>query len=115
MTPRRIVLLLGAVLVVIGVIGLLVPVSISADNGSTIGCGNGLSVDTSAASNADQSNPANLPIINQVVQGTDYVGACKSAVSSRRTWTIPLVVIGVLGIAGSFFIGAGSRGGASRI
>ncbi|KZS74970.1 aminopeptidase [Mycobacterium kansasii] len=104
MTLRRLIIAVGAVLLVAGVIGLLVPVSVSNSNGGSISCGNGFATDLSAARNANDSNGANIPILNQVIPHTDFVGQCESAVSSRRMWTIPLVVIGVIGIAGALAV-----------
>ena len=76
-----------------------------------IGCGNGLAQDSSAAQQADNSNPANLPILNQIIPHTNYTAQCHSAVSGRRAWTIPVTIVGLMAIAGSFFVGgrAGAR------
>jgi hypothetical protein len=109
MTLRRLILLLGAIALVVGVIGLLVPVSVQGPDNGSIGCGNGLAQDSSAAQQADNQNPANLPIINQVIPHTNYVAECQSAVSGRRAWTIPVAVVGLVLIAGSFFVPARSR------
>ena len=108
MTVRRLVLAIGAVLLVVGVIGLLVPVSTSDGNGGSIGCGNAVSADLSAAREANSKTVANVPILNQVVPHTDYVAQCQSSVSQRRVWSIPLAVIGALGVAGALLVG--SRG-----
>lgn len=109
MAVRRLVLLVGAVLLVAGVIALLVPVSTSDGNGGSIGCGNAISADLSAAREANSKTVANVPILNQVVPHSDYVAQCQSAVSQRRAWSIPLTVIGVLVAAGSLVVG-GRRG-----
>ena len=82
MNLRRMILLVGAVVLTVGVIGLLVGVSVPGpDNGSSIGCGNGVAADLSAAREADNNNPANLPILNQVIPHTNYVTQCQSALS----------------------------------
>jgi hypothetical protein len=111
MNLRRMILLVGAVALVVGMIGLLVPASIAGPSSSSIGCGNGVAADLSAAQQADNNNPANLPILNQVLPHTSYVTQCQSALSGRRSWTIPVAVVGVLLLAGSFFVGgrAGTR------
>ena len=111
MNLRRLILLVGAVALVVGVIGLLMPVSVPGPDNGSIGCGNGLAQDSSAAQKADNSNPANLPILNQVIPHTDYTAQCQSAVSGRRAWTIPVTIVGLAVIAGSFFVGgrAGAR------
>jgi hypothetical protein len=105
MNLRRLILLVGAVALVVGVIGLLMPVSIPGPDNGSIGCGNGIAQDSSAAQQADSSNPANLPILNQVIPHTDYTAQCQSAVSGRRAWTIPVAIVGLVVIAGSFFVG----------
>jgi hypothetical protein len=105
----------GAVLLLAGVIGLLVPVSISDGNGQSIGCGNAVAADTSNAQAANDKNVvAQIPIVNQVVPHRDFVSDCQSAISSRRTWTIPLTIVGAVVIAGSFLI-RGSRVGANTV
>src|SRR6476660_865975 len=87
MNLRRLILLVGAVVLIAGVIGLLMPVSVPGPDNVSIGCGNGLAADQSAAQQADNQNPANLPILNQVIPHTNYVAQCQSALSSRRAWT----------------------------
>jgi hypothetical protein len=104
-TLRRIILVVGAVLLLAGVIGLLVPVSISDGDGHSIGCGNAVAADTSGAQAANDKNVvANIPILNQVVPHTDYVSECRSSISSRRTWTIPLAVLGAIVVVASFLV-----------
>jgi hypothetical protein len=104
MTVRRLILLVGAVALIAGVIGLLVPVSVPGPDNRSIGCGTGLVQDSSAAREADSNNPANLPILNEIIPHTDYVTQCQSAVSSRRAWAIPVAVVGLVVIAGLFFV-----------
>ncbi len=111
MTVRRLVIAVGAVLLLAGIIGLLVPVSISDGNGNSVSCGNGIAMDLSSARNANDKNGANIPILNQVLPHTDYVAQCQSSVSGRRSWTIPLAVIGVAAIGGALLLG---RQGAPR-
>jgi heme/copper-type cytochrome/quinol oxidase subunit 1 len=108
-TVRRLVLAIGAVILIVGVIGLLVPVSVSDQNGGNIGCGNALISDTNSAESANKKSVANIPILNEVVPHTDYVAECQSALSSRRSWTIPVAVIGAIAVIAAFFV----RGGRS--
>ena len=104
-TVRRLILLVGAVLLLAGVIGLLVPVSISDGDGHEIGCGNAVAADTSSAQAANDKNVvADIPIVNQIVPHTDYVSLCQSSISSRRTWTIPLAIVGAIVLAASFLV-----------
>jgi hypothetical protein len=100
---RRLILIVGAIILVAGVIALLVPVSITG-NGQSIGCGNAVAADTSAAEAANGQTVADVPILNQIVPHTDYVAECQHAVSSRRSWSIPLAVIGLLVVAGSLVV-----------
>jgi hypothetical protein len=99
MSARRLIIAIGAVLLLAGVIGLLVPVSVSDGNGGSVSCGNGIATDMSAARSANDKNGANVPVLNQIVPHTDFVGQCESSVSSRRSWSIPLALVGVVGIA----------------
>ena len=104
MNLRRLILLVGAVALIVGAIGLFVPVSVPGPDNGSIGCGNGLSSDLSAAREANNNNPANLPILNAIIPHTDYVTQCQSALSGRRAWTIPVAVAGLMVVAGSFFV-----------
>lgn len=104
-TLRRLFLLVGAVLLLAGVIGLLVPVSISDGDGHSIGCGNAVAADSSSAQTAnDKHVVADIPVVNQIVPHTDYVSECQSSISSRRAWTIPLAVLGSIVLAASFLV-----------
>jgi hypothetical protein len=101
MTLRRLVLALGVVLLVAGAVALLVPVSVSGGDGGSVGCGNAISQDLAGARSANNGTVANVPILDQLVPHTDYVAQCESAVSSRRSWSIPLSVVGALVTLGS--------------
>jgi hypothetical protein len=105
MNLRRLVLLAGAAVVIVGVIGLFTGVSVAGPDGQKIGCGNAVAADDSSAAKADSANPVNLPILNELVPHTDYVTQCHSAVSERRTWSIPVTIVGLVVIAGAFFVG----------
>ena len=103
-TARRLIIAVGAVLLLAGVIGLFVPVSISDGNGNSISCGNAVATDLSAARNANDKSVANIPILNQVVPHTDYVAQCQSSVGGRRAWTIPLTIAGIIVVAGALLV-----------
>jgi hypothetical protein len=98
------IIAVGAVLLLAGVIGLLVPVTVSNSNGGTVSCGNGIATDLSGARDANDKNGANIPILNQVVPHTDFVAQCQSSVSGRRMWAIPLAVLGVVAIGGALLV-----------
>jgi hypothetical protein len=108
-TVRRLVLLVGAVALVVGIIGLLVPVSVSDSNGGSLGCGNAAIPDLSSAREANNKSVASIPILNQIVPHTDFVAECQSALSGRRSWTIPVTVIGAIALVAALF----ARGGRS--
>lgn len=112
MNLRRLVMVAGVAVLLVGVIALLMPVSVPGPDAS-IGCGNGLSADLSQARDADSGNLANLPVINEIVPHTNYVAECESALSSRRSWSIPVAVVGLAMLAGSFFIGERAGRGSS--
>ena len=100
MNARRLILLAGAAVLIAGVIALLVPVSITG-NGKSIGCGNAIAADSSQAESANGQTVAGVPILNEIIPHTDYVAECQQAVSSRRSWSIPLAVVGILVVAGA--------------
>ncbi|HEX2283230.1 MAG TPA: aminopeptidase [Mycobacterium sp.] len=112
MSLRGLLVLIGAVVVIVGLFGLLMPVSIAGPDGQSIGCGNAVAADLSTAREMDNRNPVNLPIINEVIPHTDYVAQCESALSGRRTWSIPVVIVGLVVVAGAFFVGG--RAGSVR-
>ena len=113
MTVQRLIIAVGAVLLLAGVIGLLAPVSISDGNGHPIGCGSAVATDLSAARSANNNSVASVPILNQVVPHTDYVAQCQSSVSSRRMWSIPVAVLGIIAIGGTLLMRRqGARSGA---
>jgi hypothetical protein len=105
MNLRWLIALVGAVVLIVGVVGLLMPVSIAGPDGQSIGCGNAVAADYSSAREVDSRNPVNLPIIDEVIPHTDYVAQCQSSVSERRTWSIPVAVIGLVVLVGGFLVG----------
>jgi hypothetical protein len=106
-TLRRLAAVISAAALVVGIIGLLVPVSVSDGNGGSPGCGNAAVSDLSSAREANNKSVASIPILNQVVPHTDFVAQCQSALSSRRSWTMPVSAIGAIALAGAFFVRAG--------
>jgi hypothetical protein len=104
MTVRRFVLALGAVALFVGIIGLLVPVSVSNGHGGSLGCGNAAISNLSSAREANNKSVASIPILNQIVPHTDFVAECQSALSGRRSWTIPVTVIGAIAIVAALFV-----------
>lgn len=108
-TGRRLILLAGLIMLVAGVIGLFLPVSISGGSGGSIGCGSAVHSDVSAARSQDNQNAGNsplvqqIPVINQVAPQSHYVADCNSALGNRRLWSIPLTLIGIAAAAAALF------------
>jgi hypothetical protein len=98
---RRLIVVVGAVLLLAGVIGLLIPVAVPDGNGGSIGCGNALASNLQSARSANDKTGANIPIVGQLVPHTDYVSECQSSLSSRRSWSIPLAVVGLVVVVGA--------------
>lgn len=113
MNIQRMALMVGVVVILAGIFGLMAPVSISDGEGASIGCGNAVVQDTSAARAATERQLTNLPIIKDFVSHTDYVSECNDAVAQRRWWAIPVTVIGFLVALSSTRIRSGSRSAAS--
>lgn len=105
MTARRALLLAGVAALLISVVALMLRVSTSDGKGGSIGCGNAVSADMSAAQNANNSSVAGIPILNEVLPHADFVAQCQSAVSARRGWSIPVAVVGLLAAGGSMLVG----------
>ena len=104
MNSRRLIIGVGTLLLLAGVVGMLLPVSVpNGSNGSdvkgtSLSCGNGVARDLTAARAANDRNGASLPILGQMVPHTDFVVQCESALSDRRAWAIPLTLVGIVGI-----------------
>lgn len=76
MNVRRLIMLVGAVVLLAGVIGLLIPVSVpdgGGSNGGSIGCGNAIASNLQAARSANDKTGANIPIVGQLVPHTNLL------------------------------------------
>jgi hypothetical protein len=98
---RRIILFvglfLGAVAVIVGVAGLLAPVSVSPED-KTVRCGSAVAPDLSAARAEDDLSAANVPVLDEVIADINYTRLCQMDLVDRRIWTISLAVVGALAI-----------------
>jgi hypothetical protein len=113
MGMRRVILLVGAVLLLAGIIALLMPVSVSGPSGNA-NCGMAISGGDLSEAQQKDNNAGNaagsIPVIGPVVQSmapqtqTRYVADCNSAIDTRLGWSVPLAVVGALVIAGSFVL-----------
>ena len=104
MTPRRLILLVAAIALIAGIVALVVPVCVSGQTGSA-GLRNPIAGDLSTARRTRTAATwRNLPVVKQSVPRTNYVSACTSALVTRRGWSIPLAVIGLLVMGGSLLV-----------
>ena len=113
MGVRRVILLVGAVLLLAGIIALLTPVRISGPSGNA-NCGMAISGGDLAEAQQKDNNAGNaaggVPVIGPLVQSmapqtqTHYVADCNSAIDTRLAWSVPLAVVGALVTVGSFVI-----------
>ncbi|KUH99192.1 hypothetical protein [Mycobacterium sp. IS-3022] len=111
MIVLRIVLFAGVAAVIVGVVGLLAPVSASPEN-RTIECGSAVAPDLSAARAHDDGSAANIPVPGGVVADTDFTRLCQMNLEDRRIWTITLAVAGLVAVAGALVLGARWKRGA---
>jgi hypothetical protein len=90
-------LLIGAAVLIAGVVGLFLPVSVWNGGGSTVGCGNAIVAEKPPPS---MTNPGQISVDapEQAVSHPDNAAQCDSAISSRRHWAIPLVIVGTAGL-----------------
>ena len=89
-------LFIGAAVLIAGVVGLLLPVSVW-NGSSTVGCGNAIVAEKPAPS-ATNLGQISVDVPEQAINHFDYAAACDSAISSRRRWGIPLVIVGTAGL-----------------
>jgi hypothetical protein len=88
----------GAAVLVAGVVGLFLPISAFDGGTSTVGCGNAVAAAKPSANAANMSPIPGAPLVDPVAPRPDLVAACDSAISGRRHWAIPLVIVGAAGI-----------------
>jgi hypothetical protein len=89
-------LLIGAAVMIAGVVGLLLPVSVW-NGSSTVGCGNAIVAEKPAPSTTNLGH-ISVDVPEQAISHPDYAAQCDSAISSRRHWGIPLVIVGTAGL-----------------
>lgn len=105
MFVRPIVLFVGVAALMVGVVGLLIPVSVSPEVES-VGCGSAIAPDLSAARANDDQSAANIPARGEVVVDTNYTRLCQLDLADRRIWTITLAAAGAIAIAGTLVLRA---------
>jgi hypothetical protein len=90
-------LLVGAAVLIAGVAGLLLPVSVWNGGNSTVGCGNAIAAEKPSPSTTNLG-PVSLDVPEQAISHPDYAAKCDEAISSRRRWAIPLAIVGTAGL-----------------
>jgi hypothetical protein len=98
-------LLVGAAVLIGGIVGLFLPVTAYNGGSSTVACGNAVLATESTPTTSNIGAPGTqLP--DQPTAHPDYHAACDSAISARRHWAIPLTVVGTAGIlVGLLYLG----------
>lgn len=99
---RRLLWPVALLVLLAGAVVLLAPVSVADGDGGSIGCGNAVAADFSAALDANAESVATAVIAGQVGPHTNYVAGCRSSVATRRAWALALVFIGAIGAAVGF-------------
>lgn len=95
MKLRLMTLGLGVVALLVGIVGLLAPVSASAE-GKVIGCGSVIAPDLSAARANDDAHAANVLVLGELAADANYTRLCDMNLEDRRLWTITLGALGGL-------------------
>jgi hypothetical protein len=90
--------LVAAAVLIAGVVGLFLPVSVFDGGSSTVGCGNAVTADESGPRAANVTPAAGGPAVDRAIPRPDFVVACDAAISGRRHWALPLVTVGVVGL-----------------
>ncbi|MGD9619262.1 MAG: hypothetical protein AB7G47_02165 [Mycolicibacterium sp.] len=91
MVVRRIALMVGVVLLLVGGVGLLSPISVSPGL-RTVSCGTAIAPDHAAAHAAA---PADSDAGAEVIR-VDYSELCRYEIADRRAWTGTLAAAGAL-------------------
>jgi hypothetical protein len=111
-TVRRMVLslgvLVGAVTVAVGVVGLPAPVSISSQQ-EVVGCGSPVAPDLSAARATDERTGAGKPVTDEAAPDKSYTRLCLMGLDDRRIWMVTAAVVGTLTLVGILVFGRATR------
>jgi hypothetical protein len=86
-------LLVGAAVLIGGIVGLFLPVTAYSGGNSAVACGNAVFA-TEPAPTTLNIGPSGVQLPDQ----PNYHAACEQAISERRHWAIPLTVVGSAGI-----------------
>lgn len=100
MVIRRIITAAGVIALLVGIVGLLAPVSVDPER-QVVGCGSVIMPDLSAAQARDDDDPANRLHAGELVADPNYTRLCRMELEDRRLGTSTLVALGVLTITGA--------------
>jgi hypothetical protein len=107
-------LVVGALVLIAGVVGLLLPVSVFDGNSSTVGCGNAVTADEATPRAANETPVPSAPALGSTPH-PNFETACADAISGRRHWAVPLTIVGAVGVlVGLFVRGRGSPAAQKR-
>ncbi|MGB3351524.1 MAG: hypothetical protein WBB00_01990 [Mycobacterium sp.] len=97
MKLRLVLVFVGVVSLLVGIVGLMVPVSISADR-TDVSCGSAVAPDLSEARANDDASAANVPVADGIVTDANATRLCTKDLEDRRLWTIPVAAVGALAL-----------------
>lgn len=99
---KKFVGLVGAACLVAGLLFLLVPVEL--DHGMS--CGSAAAPQLAAARTKDAQNELGRTLSGgkSLFDETDFAGDCRSKLSTRRAWAIPLAVVGGIVALGALVV-----------
>jgi hypothetical protein len=90
-------LVVGAAVLIGGIVGLFLPVTAYSGGSSAVACGNAVFA-TEPAPTTVNIGPPGTQLPDQPVVRPDNHAACEQAISARRHWAIPLTVVGTAGV-----------------
>lgn len=94
---RLVIVSAGVVALLVGIVGLITPVSVSPDQ-RIIGCGSAIAPDLLEARAHDDASAANVAILGEVGTDANATRLCDKDLEDRRFWTITLAGVGVLAV-----------------
>lgn len=92
---RSTAVFIGVVTLILGVVGLIAPVSVSPEI-RTVGCGSAVSPDLSEARANDDGVPTDIAMQDEVITGINYIELCRMDLKDRRILSITVTAAGVL-------------------
>ncbi|KRE31762.1 hypothetical protein ASG82_01960 [Mycobacterium sp. Soil538] len=97
MILRRIIMLIGAVAAVVGIAGLLTPVSVSPQR-QIISCGTAVAPDFAQARTQEAPLTQNARQDGDLVVRPDYTALCRQELDDRRLGTLTLTAVGAVAV-----------------